>query len=101
MSLNQSIDTDIWLVMGKAQAGQWNWDQKDTASQVTLLIYDQKSAPLVTFIGVTQTGTPCSGRDDKASLRRSCPAPQPRSLKLITSPGHTSPTALTSSGKSA
>ena len=58
-----------------------------------------KSAPVVTFIGVSQTGTWRSGRDDKAPLRRSCPAPQPRSLELITRPGHTPPTVLTSTGK--
>ncbi|KAI4803650.1 hypothetical protein KUCAC02_025313, partial [Chaenocephalus aceratus] len=54
---------------GKAQAGQWNWDQKDTTSQVTLLIYDQECAPALTSIDVTQTGTWRSGRDDKASLQ--------------------------------
>ncbi|KAI9515882.1 hypothetical protein NQZ68_020410 [Dissostichus eleginoides] len=76
------------IKQGKAQAGQWNWDQKDTTSQVTLLIYDQECAPALTSIDVTQTGTWRSGRDDKASLQRSCPAPQPPSLRAITSPGH-------------
>lgn len=61
--------------------GQRDGDQEDTPSHVTTLIYDQKPAPVATSRGVAQTGKRRSGRDDKAALCRSRPAPRPLSSR--------------------